>query len=349
VLTCVELQLIDLRSHVEVTYHPTASITQAMSKMQEEIATASADYIDGILFSHTAGAIITARLTSSPSSSLPLRTFSAPWDPWFFLHARRLATLPTPTTERVPIQDYLFRYDRGAFWMGMHAFHHFRVPFTWLTRLLLDYFHHTRIMYHVLHTSGHTDRYIIHDVALPAPNAAHFADYIDRTFNIYPLWLCPVRKDGRASMGHPKPFAGDVAGKVRGAPYAGKYINVGVWGPYPSGEAEYVRANREIEAMASKLGGLKWLYSRVFYTEEEWWGIYDKEKYEALREKFHAGSLPSIWEKVRDRRPKRDLGTGWKGWVKGVVWKSELLRGCYGMWKAVRGGDYMLVKKEKTE
>jgi hypothetical protein len=31
------------------------------------------------------------------------------------------------------------------------------------------------------------------------------------------------------------------------------------------------------------------------------------------------------------------------------VWKSEVLRGCYGMWKAVRGGDYMLHEKRKTD
>lgn len=349
VLTCVELQLIDLSSHVEVTYHPTTSSPHAMSKLQDETANASADYVDGILFSRTSGAIITARLSPSPSPTLPLRTFSRPWDPWFYLHARRLASRTSPTTECVPIQDYLFRYDRGAFWMGTYGFAHFHVTFTWLTRLLLDFFMHTRVMYHALHASGHTDRYIIHDIAFPAPNAASFVEYVDKTFGIYPLWLCPVRKDGRSSMGHPRPFSGDVPGKKSGAVYEGEYINVGVWGPYPSSETEYVRANRDIEAKAHALGGLKWLYSRVFYTEDEWWGIYDKERYEALREKFNAGSLPSVWEKVRDRGSKRDFGTGWKAWVKKWVWKSEVLRGCYGVWKAVKGGDYVLSKKGKTE
>ncbi|KAF1973097.1 FAD binding domain-containing protein [Bimuria novae-zelandiae CBS 107.79] len=350
VLTMVEIQLIELERHVEVTYHPVSSINGAMEMLQEEVARDSdADYIDGILFSHNSGVIVTGRLTDkTPSSTLPLRTFSKPWDEWFWIHAKSLSSRTTPTTELVPVEDYLFRYDRGAFWMGMYAFKHFMVPFTWLTRIILDYFMHTRIMYHALHASGHTDRYIIHDVAFPAPNAASFAHYVNNTFGVYPLWLCPVRKDGRSSMGHPKAFTGAVAGKSEGEAYEGPYINIGVWGPYPSSEAEYVRANRELEQKVKELGGLKWLYSRVFYTEDEWWEIYDKNKYDALREKFHASTLPSIWDKVRDHGRKQHFGTGIKGLLKRLVLKRDLLKGMYGVYKAIRGGDYMLSKKAKT-
>ena len=49
--------------------------------------------------------------------------------------------------------------------MGIHGYKHFMVPFIWLTRFLLNYFMHTRIMYHALHASGLTDRYIIQDIA----------------------------------------------------------------------------------------------------------------------------------------------------------------------------------------
>lgn len=349
VLTLVELKLIEMERLVEVTYHPTSTIDDAMEKLQDKAKEDSKiDYLDGILFSKTSGMIIAGRLTTQqPSPTLPLRRFSRPWDEWFYLHAQHLATASptTPTTELVPIQDYLFRYDRGAFWMGAYAFKHFMVPFTRLTRLLLNYFMHTRIMYHALHASGHTDRYIIHDIAFPAPNAAPFARFVDESLNIYPLWLCPVRKDARSSMGHAKPFTDTSYGKA----YDGLYINIGVWGPWPSKEAEYIQVNRRIEAEAKKLGGLKWLYSRVFYTEEEWWEVYSRSEYEALRERYRATGLPSIWEKVRDRGVKREFGRGIKGWVKRGVWRSEVLRGVYGVWKAVRGGDYMFSGKRKGE
>ena len=348
VLTLVEISLVPLKSWVEVTYYPTTSSREAVDVLQTQTGLGLNDYVDCVLFSKTSGVVVSGRLTSEPSlPNMPVRRFSRPWDEWFWIHARNLTSPGKSTTELVPIEDYLFRYDRGAFWMGMYAYHHFYVPFWYIFRVLLDYFMHTRIMYHALHASGYTDRYVIQDIAFPARNTAMFVDYVDAKFNIYPLWLCPLRSDGRLSMGHPKLLREPIRSKEKSIkPYDGNYINVGVWGPYPSSETEYIRANRELEKETGRLGGLKWLYSRVFYTEEEWWQLYDKEKYEGLREEFGATRLPSIWEKVRDRSLKKeDFGTGIKGFLKRTIRSSEFLSGVYGIYKAVRGGDYMLKKK----
>lgn len=343
VLTLLEIQLTPLEHTVEVTYHPTRSIEEATEIMQQQTTNSRNDYIDGILFSPTSGVIVTGRLINTYTSPiLPVQRFSRPWNEWFYIHAQSLSHKSMPTTELVPIEDYLFRYDRGAFWMGRYAYKNFLVPFIWLTRFLLDYFMHTRIMYHALHASGYTDKYIIQDIAFPAPNTASFIEYIDKAFGIYPLWLCPLRSDGRSSMGHPKAYHLD----NDTTPYKGLYINVGVWGPHPSSESAYVRANREIEAKMRELGGLKWLYSRVFYTEDEWWEVYDKNKYDNLRMKFGASNLPSIWDKVRDRGVKKELGWGWKDMLKRIVRKSQFLSGLYGVWKALGGGDYLLGKKK---
>ncbi|KAH8707060.1 hypothetical protein GQ44DRAFT_629088 [Phaeosphaeriaceae sp. PMI808] len=347
VLTMVELQLLPMKAMVEVIYHPTTSFKEAMSKIHEQTGDQRNDYVDGVLFSKNSGVIVTGRLTdSNESSSLPVRRFSKPWNEWFWIHARSISRHGTISMELIPTQDYLFRYDRGAFWMGMYAYQHFMVPFLWVTRFLLDYFMHTRIMYHALHASGYTDRYIIQDIAFPASNAAEFADYVDGKFGIYPLWLCPLRSDGRNSMGHPQPYTNIVSSKQDGNIYDGDYINIGVWGPYPSAEGEYVRANREIEAKMRELGGLKWLYSRVFYTEDEWWQVYDKGKYSALRQRFNATSLPSIWDKVKNRDRTEDHGPGVKGFLKKIVKRNAFLGGLYGIYKAMRGGDYMLKRKK---
>lgn len=147
-------------------------------------------------------------------------------------------------------------------------------------------------------------------------------------------------------MGHAKLFSGLVGGKpVDGC--EGEGISVGLWGPYPSNEGEFVRANRDIEAKMRELGGLKWLYSRVFYSEDEWWQVYDKHGYDELRRKYHATSLPSIWDKVKDRGRRQDFGTGVKGLLKRLVKSNAFLSGLYGIYKAVKGGDYML-KKQKA-
>ncbi|KAF2877196.1 hypothetical protein BDV95DRAFT_589812 [Massariosphaeria phaeospora] len=372
VLTLVELRLVELRPYVEVTYHPTRGFDDAMTKLQAETERDKNDYIDGILFSKDSGVIITGRLTSSsPNPSLPVQRFSRPWNQWFYLHAQSRASQSTPTPDLVPIQDYLFRYDRGAFWMGTHAFHYFGLPFSRLTRTLLDAFMHTRIMYHALHASHHSDRYIIQDIAFPAANAAPFLRFVDREFAIYPLWLCPLRGDARASMGCTREWRGDVDGLVQaeghdqdqdhdqrqaqgeshdgngsssGPVYTGPYISIGVWGPYPL-STTYTSANRLLEAQTRALGGLKWLYGRVFYTEDEWSAIYDTPRYARLRQKYNAATLPTVWDKVRERSGMSDGSSedeGLRAWARSVVRGSGLLSGLYGVWRAVWGGDYVL-------
>lgn len=202
-------------------------------------------------------------------------------------------------------------------------------------------------MYHALHASGHTDRYIIQDLAIPADDAPKFIEYVDAAFGLYPLWLCPLRHDTRKSMGHARPYCGEIDGIAVKEGCEGEYINVGVWGPGPQEESEYVRVNRELEEKVKALGGLKWLYARVFYTEEEFWGIYDKERYTALREKYGATSLPTVWDKVKDRKGREDVGGGARGALRRFVKRWGLLSGFYGVYKAVLGGDYLLMKKKK--
>jgi len=86
------------------------------------------------------------------------------------------------------------------------------------------------------------------------------------------------------------------------------------------------------------------LYGRVFYTEEEFWGIYDETRYAALREKYDATSLPTVWDKVRDRGRKEDIGGGVRGALRRFAKRWGFLSGLYGVYKAVRGGDYLMKK-----
>ncbi|KAF2020354.1 FAD-binding domain-containing protein [Aaosphaeria arxii CBS 175.79] len=343
ILTLVELRLIDLKKYVQVTYHPTNSFDSALGKLREETKQAGNEFVDGILFSRTAGVIISGVLTNSPSHQYTVQRFSRPWDPWFYLHAEHIANQNATHIELVPIEDYLFRCDRGAFWMGRYAFKFFMMPWNWFFRLILDYFMHTRIMYHAMHASGHTDKYIIQDIAIPSENTLEFIEFVDSQFGIYPLWLCPLRNDARSSMGHPKVYYS----KFDKSEYQGDYVNVGVWAFRPLSEAAYVKANRDLEGKVGELGGLKWLYARIFFTEDEFWKIYDERSYTELRRTWNAMSLPSIWEKMRERprMQRKEHQSGLRGHVKGFVMRNGFLSGVYGVYKALRGGDYMLAKK----
>ena len=205
---------------------------------------------------------------------------------------------PGPTTEGILLVDYLFRYDRGAFWVGIYAFKYFMIPFNHITCWALDKFMHTHVMYHALHKSGHSKRYIIQDVAVPYPAADDFVAYLDSDFGFYPLWLCPLRQTGQSQQ-----TSYGLLAEKRGPTAPEMLLNFGIWGPGLRGLDKFVDANRKLEHKVRELNRKKWLYAHAYYTEEEFWDIYDRkeydEEYDALRVKYHATYLPSVYDKVK--------------------------------------------------
>ena len=337
VTTLLELQLVDARKYVKTTYRPVRSVSEAVQKIQEETQNHEHDYIDGILFSQDHGAIVTGRLTDECPSEGHIQTFSSPWDPWYYIHVQAATSTPDtpPTTEYIPLAEYLFRYDRGGFWVGRSAFSYFKFPFNRLTRWFLDDFTHTRMLYRALHASGQSANYVVQDLALPFTKAAEFIDYTKTSFDIWPLWLCPLRQPDLPSLHPHSPQSVET--------YAGiSLLNIGLWGFGPKRHAAFVAKNRELEEKLRQLGGMKWLYAHAYYSEEEFWSMFDRRWYDDLRQKYHAKNLPSVWQKVTVDPEAQDkaLRGSWSMWLS-RLWPFG---GFWGIWRAIRSGDYVLAR-----
>ena len=333
VTTLVELRLQEAKRYVETTYHPVASMSEAVDRIKESTIDPENDYVDGILFSKDSGAVITGRMTEGPERSLRIQRFSDAKDPWFYLHVQKqIAESTGPVTEVVPLAEYLFRYDRGGFWVGASAFGYFKMPFNDFTRWWLDDFLHTRMMYTALHASGESELYIVQDLALPYATVEEFVDYTDLAFGVYPLWLCPLRESIVPTV-HPHMHQA-TAGRTQGP-----MLNVGLWGPAPTRHEDFVNLNRDLEHKLREMGGMKWLYAHTYYTEEEFWQIYDRRWYDALREKYNATSLPSVYEKVRvDVEAERRAS---KSSLMGYLLSQWPFAGLYGLKKAIDSGAYL--------
>lgn len=352
VITLLELDLIEAEKYVELTYHPVNSITDAVSKISSLMAADKSGespiaFLDGIMYSSDSGVVMSGTFLEAPHSpDSPVSTFYAASDPWFYLHAQ--SRMKEPKVDTIPLISYAFRYDRGAFWTGRHAFTYFMTPFNWLTRYLLDDFMNTRIMYHALHRSGLTNQFIIQDMATPASRMTEFSDWLDsdngECGEIYPRWLCPLKAGESISM---SPHLDSPGKKAAAATNEGEdyLLNIGLWGPLPPSSAKnQLTINRAIEKKLHELKGMKWLYAQTFYTEEEFWQIYDRKGYEQLRAKYSAQTLPSVYDKVGPRADileklkGRGPAMGWYEWVWETVWP---LKGVYGVLSAIKGGDYL--------
>lgn len=345
VTTVIELRLIEAKRYVNVTYHPVKSAEEAAEVASELAAGSDYDYIDGIMYSKRNGVILAGQLSNGfPPGSRGVR-FSAPIHPWYYLHVKlKLRKLNQreshrPYVEFMPLTDYLFRYDRGGFWVGQSAFEYFKFPFHHVTRWFLDDFLHTRMLYRALHASRQSMSYVVQDLALPYNKAAEFIDYTDEKFGIYPLWLCPLKQETLPTF-HPHSKETEADGKC-----LKPMLNIGLWGWGPENPDAFIAANQDLERKVRELGGMKWFYSQAYYSEDEFWQIYDREWYEALRKKYHAEYLPNVWEKIRVdvEKERQELRTSWKLRVL-RVWPFA---GIWGVWKAIRSGDWRIPRTLK--
>jgi Delta24-sterol reductase len=334
-VTLLEVQLKEAKSYVELTYYRSPSMAEAMNKMAEEMDKPSVEYVDGIVYSLDCVIICSGRLVDSRPDSSKAQQFTRRHDPWFYVHSQKvekqMKKSNKPIVEHIPLVDYLFRYDRGGFWAARYAFTYFITPFNRITRYVLNPFLHTRVMYRAMHKSGLANYYMLQDVGVPYDKVDEFAKWLHQNLKIYPIWLCPlrIRRDSPDSNhGLHAEFAN--ADTV-------DLMNFGVWGPGSFNRQEFVRQNRALEQKVQELGGKKWLYAHAYYTEDEFWAHYNRESYDTLRQKYGATYLPSVYDKV-----KVDVNAGED---QSLLWKIWPVRGLYGVYKAISGGDYLLQKK----
>lgn len=238
--------------------------------------------------------------------------------PWFYSHVDHIGASRLKFGEAIPIRDYLFRHDRGAFWMGGFALHP-SLLFAFLShrcsiglnntemqkktsvkhtvpknpgklfRFFWGWLAGSQNLFKILHGGSEEwfeKNFAIQDFYIPAKGVKTFVDYVLKTYKIAPLWLCPI-----ASSKTPQLFS----------PHQQKeselLFDVGVYG-IPFG-TDTKTAVRDMERLTHELKGKKMFYCYNYMPIEEFWSIYPEKEYRELREKFALeGLIPDITEKV---------------------------------------------------
>ncbi|KAL8992851.1 MAG: hypothetical protein Q9169_006784 [Polycauliona sp. 2 TL-2023] len=194
---------------------------------------------------------------------------------------------------------------------------------------------HTRVLYKAQDASTlSATQYIAQDLSTPFSKMQELIDYSNDHHDIWPLWLCPLKPTPYPTI-NPFPASGHEATEL--------LLNVGIWGPARTKRRdEFVKINRDLEDKLRVLGGMKALYAHTFYTEDEFWKIYDKKWYDALREKYGAAGLPNVYDKVKGAEETK------KG-LRGRVMDTRPLGGAYGVAKAIKyrySGEYRQIRRE---
>lgn len=288
IITKVKLKLIEAKKFVKLEYVSVSSFRETAIKLKDFSADQEIDFIDGIMFEKNSGTLMIGKLTNNAFLASHIRQFTRAWDEWFYLHARNKAHEKKPSPDLVPIVDYLFRYDRGGFWMGEYYFKLFKIfPPSRFFKLLFNSWLKTRKLYKALHAGNMSQEYMIQDLCVPCGKAQAFGEFLDVKMGIYPLWFLPIKSSEGQDKMTPNYLHADLV------------INVGVWGSSEKLISKFYEKNRELEKFLAQIGGRKIFYAHSYYPQDEFWKIYNQSWYENLRKQYGAEKLfPDVFEKL---------------------------------------------------
>ena len=302
VITLVKLRLIPAKDFVHLSYHTVKSFEESIRLTEKKVGEA-VDFIDAILFEKNRGVIMVGNFADK--KNLPISTFSKASDQWFYIHADKISRRYSLYEEIIPIREYLFRYDRGAFWMGRYGFSFLKVPFNRFTRFIFNYFCKTRQLYQSLHAANFSQRYLIQDIGVPKESSVKLLYYVANVLNIFPIWFIPLKsaKQEKLSLNY---IPTDLV------------ISIGIWADINQNYSRFVEINRALEKTINDLKGRKWLYAHQYYSRDEFWRIYDYPWYNALRNKYSAGEVfPDMYEKT-------NVSGKYKSSLFRAIWKNPI-------------------------
>jgi FAD/FMN-containing dehydrogenase len=278
----LKVRLIAAKPYVHVTHAKYSDPAEYFTRIAEVSRADGIDYLDGTVFSAdemylTAGEFRDAapRVSDYTYMGIYYKSIQARKDDW------------------LTAKGYIWRWDTDWFWCSKHFGVQRRAIRLLATKWALNSRTYQRIM-RLAHRFGPPAgdaESVIQDVDIPIENATRFLQFLLAEIGITPVWICPVKAyDPRATYDL---YALD-PNKL--------FVNFGFWDTVASkhGEGYF---NKKVECKARELNGKKGLYSSAYYDEKTFWAIYNRPRYDELKNKYDsAGVFGDLYAKCVLRR-----------------------------------------------
>lgn len=284
----VKVKLIPIKPYIKLTHFPFSQIEEFFKEIERLSLEKAYDYVEGVVF-HAKEQVITVAEFVDRAPYLSDYTYR-------HIYYR---SLQTRKEDYLTTHDYIWRWDSDWFWCSDVFFMQNSLLRPLLGRFFLGskifgkvmhYFHDHPTWNRVLEKFYGKRESIIQDISIPVDQAALFYRFFEETIGIYPLWICPTKAYSEKDS---FTFCPMEEKKL--------YLDFGFWKSIPSSHEEGY-FNRLIEDITKRLGGFKSLYSSCFYTEEEFWSIYNRDEYKDLKEKYDPeGKLRGLYEKCHTK------------------------------------------------
>lgn len=291
----LKIQIVPVKRYVKINYRrftdPALYFGELKRLCQEQRLQKQFAYIEGVIFSKQEMFISCAKFVDD-----------APYISNYRYQNIYYRSIPKLSEDYLTTEDYIWRWDTDWFWCSKV----FGVQNQFLRLLcgqrLLNSVTYGKIMHffyrHPLLSAFFAGKQkrepLIHDLLVPIDNALQFFEFLTREIAIFPIWICPTQAYHPESRYTFCPLDGQTL-----------YIDFGFWDSLPSchEEGHYTKL---IEKKVTEFRGFKSLYSSSYYTEEQFWQLYDRTQYFQIKAKYDPNNrLRTFYEKSLTRKASR--------------------------------------------
>jgi len=313
ILTSVKIQLIKASKYVKLRYRRFWDHPHVIDHLQHA---QKKSFCEGVIFSKKWAVAIEGTLCDSHQNENIYQQNSF-WHPWFYQHVAKV-TRKGDYEEIMPLKDYLFRFDQGAFWMGRMVMRTrlmiqlllkinlpeigkklkkenlkrkaFQGP-SFLFRLFFGSALSSQKLYKIWHrvpSQVSENLFFIQDFYTPYSQTKKILDKCIHLTGIYPIWLCPIKNT--TSPQFLSPHMGTEP-----------LLNVGLYG-IPKTRVSIPLLTERLEKELYKHDGKKMLYSFTYLDKDLFSKKYDEATYQLLRKKYRAHKVfPKLYNKVTEK------------------------------------------------
>lgn len=293
----LRIELVPVQPFVALEHYPADSAAAAATTIRQiavsgEHRGRSVDFLDGVVFSRDRVILTVGRFVDE-----------APYLSDYTRSKVYYKSLEQRSSDYLSVSDYLWRWDTDWFWCSKAlGVQHPVVRPLMPRRLLRSDVYWKVVGFERRHgwkakldaKRGLADREaVIQDVEVPVDRLAEFLAFFHEEIGIAPLWLCPLQQRNP-----------DVTWDLYALDGSTTYVNLGFWSSVEArpGQREG-HHNRRIEEVVAELGGRKSLYSSSYYTQNDFWSIYNGAQYALLKKQYDPqGRLLDLYDKcVRGR------------------------------------------------
>jgi hypothetical protein len=255
IVSKLKFKLARAKRFVRLEHHRFGTLDEYKEAIERHYRAKDVDFMDGIIH--------------SPSLYvLCLGTFvdQAPYtNRYDWLKVYYLSTKER-TEDYLETPQYFFRYDNGV--TNVH-------PKSFVGRLLVGKFMHSSQLLRLaekLHRFLPEERPdVTVDLFIPFSRLDELLDFYQSNYEFKPLWVVPYKRV-RDYEWISKDFFKGIDDEL--------FIDIAIYGlPQKNGRNYY----REIEEELQRINGIKTLISHNFYEREEFWRIWNKESYDAVK------------------------------------------------------------------